>query len=65
VIEYGEPGKMFYFIIKGLLIVDIPNPGIKDWQIKRKDYQSLLNWKQNEFEPKVREARKERFEKYK
>ena len=55
---------MFYFIIKGLLVVDIPNPGIKDWQIKRKDYQSLLNWKQNTFEPKVREARRERFEKY-
>ena len=56
---------MFYFIIKGLLLVDIPNPGIKDWQIKRKDYLALLRWKQDEFEPKVREARLERFLKYK
>ena len=34
VVTYGEPGELYYIIIKGVCSIQIPNPMIKDWNHK-------------------------------
>ena len=64
IITYGDPGSEFYIILKGLVGVQIPNPKVKEWKLKRRDYQSLLEWKHSYFDPKVAIAKKIAHERY-
>ena len=41
VIEYGEPGDKFYIMICGEVKVMIPNPKMRQWKSKRKQYLML------------------------
>lgn len=58
VVTYGDVGNHFYMIIKGTVSVQIPNPDIKKWDNLRKEYEKLKNWKHEEFDPKMRKAKK-------
>jgi hypothetical protein len=44
--------------------VQIPNPAIRDRAVKRKDYDKLLAWKKEEFDPRAEKAREEHLETY-
>ena len=59
VVKYGDVGDLFYMIIKGSVSVQIPNPEIKKWDIFRKEYLRLKQWKWEDFDPKARRAKKE------
>ena len=58
VVKYGDVGDLFYMIIKGSVSVQIPNPEIKKWDIFRKEYLRLKQWKWEEFDPRARRAKK-------
>ena len=60
VIRYKEKGEKFYVIIKGVVSVQIPNPLIKDRQQKYRYYQTLLQWKSEQFDPKVKKTNRKR-----
>ena len=62
--NFGEKGNKFYIILKGVVSVQIPNQQIKNLQLKRKDYASLLDWKKTWFDPKAEAAKQERIEAY-
>jgi hypothetical protein len=64
VIDYGEVGDNFYILLKGVVSVQIPNPAIRDRAVKRKDYDKLLAWKKEEFDPRAEKAREEHLETY-
>lgn len=64
-VKYGDIGDLFYMIIKGSVSVQIPNPEIKKWDIFRKEYLRLKQWKWEEFDPKARRAKKEAEARYK
>ena len=44
VIEYGEPGELFYIIVKGTVGIMIPNPSIQSWKRERKEFDQLEAW---------------------
>jgi hypothetical protein len=50
IIEFGESGDKFYIILLGVVSINIPNPKIQSWGIKRRRYQQLLQWKQEVFD---------------
>ena len=58
VIRYGETGDKFYVILKGVVSAQVPNPSIKDWPFEYRHYKNLLQWKKEEFDPKVEKAKK-------
>ena len=53
IINYGETGDKFYFIISGVCKVQVPNPRINAWQWGREKYQDLLDWQTDVFFPRV------------
>ena len=63
-VTYDEHGETFFIIIKGVCQVQIPNPTIKDWKSRHKDYQTLLSWKESHFDHKIEEAKRITYERY-
>ena len=47
VFNYGEVGDKFFIILRGVVSIITPNTAIKDRAVKFKDYQMLLEWKEN------------------
>lgn len=45
VFEHGSIGTKFYMILQGSVSVTIPNPKIREWQIKQQEFKQLLEWK--------------------
>ena len=45
VIQFGDIGDNFYIILKGVVAVEVPNPLIKDRDMKAKDFEMLKRWK--------------------
>jgi hypothetical protein len=43
-VQYGEAGDQFYIILKGIVSVQIPNPKIKNWRMKRLDFILDYQW---------------------
>lgn len=64
VFEYGDIGNTFYVIIKGTCSVLVRNPQIRDWYFEYQNYRKLLEWKENIFDPKVEQVKKNRMEDY-
>jgi hypothetical protein len=58
VFEYGDSADDFFIILRGVVSVQIPNPSIVDNAVKRKDYEALLEWKKNIFDPRVEISKK-------
>ena len=56
-ITHGDIGDKFYVIIKGVVSVHVPNPAIKDRAVKYRNFQNLMEWRDNEFQKKVEEAK--------
>ena len=65
VVKYGDIGDLFYMIIKGSVSVQIPNPAIKKWDMLRKEFTRLKQWKWEHFDPKMKRAKKEADARYK
>lgn len=73
VVKYGQEGNKFYIILKGVVSVLIPNPDVGNYidtsggmsyvMIKR-DYNNLLRWKKEVFDPKMDVAKKKTYELY-
>ena len=59
VFAYGDIGDLFYLTLKGSISVQIPNSKIKKCDITRKEFLRLKQWKWEEFDPKMRRAKKE------
>lgn len=64
VFNYGEAGDKFYIILRGVLSIITPNSTIKDRAVKFKDYQMLLEWKENEFDKKAKSCKREHYDGY-
>lgn len=62
--EYGDTGENFYVILQGIVSVQIRNEKITDWPGKRRDFLKLKNWRETEFETRIKEAMKDRYESY-
>lgn len=56
VIEYGDVGDKFYILFLGVVAINIPNPEIKNWDLKRRTYLDLEKWKKTVFDRKVEQA---------
>ena len=57
-VTYGEHGETYFIILKGVGGVQVPNHAqIDNWPEARKNYLSLLEWKETEFDPKVEKAK--------
>ena len=64
VFNYGEVGDKFYIILRGVVSINTPNSAIKDRAVKFKDYQLLLEWKENEFDKKAESCKREHYDGY-
>ena len=62
VFEQGDHGEHFYIILKGIVLVKVKNPTIKQWKQERARFKELLDWKNEYLEPKIDRAIKQRFE---
>ena len=62
--KYGEKGNKFYIMLRGVVSVMVPNSQIRSLPIKRKDFNYLLEWKKNHFDPKAKKAQEARIEEY-
>lgn len=56
VYEKGQEPKYFYVMLGGELSEEIVNPNIDSWEWARSKYTSLLEWKENEFDPRAHSA---------
>ena len=59
VFEYGDQGSTFYVIIKGTCSVLVRNPQIREWYSDRKYYKRLVKWKEEKYDPKINELKKQ------
>ena len=57
VIDYQDEPDTFYMILNGIVSCKVRNMNILKWEIQWKDYQKLLKWKTDEFDPKVQKAK--------
>ena len=57
VIDYQDEPETFYMILNGIVSCKVRNMNILKWEIQWKDYQKLLKWKTDEFDPKVQKAK--------
>lgn len=62
--DINDEGETFYIIIKGICSVLIRNPKIRDWYANWIQYRKLLQWKLEDFDPRMVIAKKEAEEKY-
>ena len=56
VFHWGMPGQTFYIIIKGLVSIKVPNKELycaHKFNMKRREYMNLIEWKTNDWDPKV------------
>ena len=60
----GDEGDKFYIIVQGVVSVQIKNDQIKERMFKRREYDQLLKWKGEVFDPKVEKAKADFFENY-
>ena len=60
VMNIGDQGDKFFIIIQGVVSVQIHNLTIPQRMFKRREYDKLLQWKRDEFDPKVEIAKKEK-----
>jgi len=63
VITYGDIGRTFYILMKGLCSVQVPNPAIDGWKLRYREYNSLKQWKES-FDEKVEKAKNDNYEDY-
>ena len=51
--QYDEPAENFYFILRGSINLQEPNPDIPDWEWANNLYTTLKKWLKEVFNPKV------------
>ena len=56
-IEYGESPETFYMLINGIVSLKTRNMNVPEWNFQWREYQKLLEWKTNEFDPMVENAK--------
>jgi len=62
VIPYQQFGNGYFYILKGVVRILRPNPHIDNWEKKRAEYEKLGKWKEQVYDPKLVEAKKNNFE---
>ena len=56
VYKIGDRDQNFYIILRGVVSTQVPNKSMPDRALKWHDFNSLLDWKSNEFDPLVDQA---------
>ena len=64
VINHGDIGDQFFIILKGVVSVQIPNPNIEQRHTKKRDFERLLKWKKEDFDPRVKAFKDQHTEDY-
>ena len=57
IITFGESPQYFYLILSGKCSVSVPNPAIRGWSDRYRNFKDLQRWYQNKILPKIENAK--------
>lgn len=60
--EYGDLADNMYIVLKGRAKAEIRNEAITDWDWFASLNNALIEWKSKEFDPKIKQPMKLRYE---